>query len=396
MKGPQAAMLMWVANLAVLAGGGALGFYVFSSSNAELDDTFVIPKVKEKAPAAINWLEDYGRRTETSLNGLSAGRLSPSKRPVKPVEPPVKPPDPPAPKEPTDDELKAELATWVNSKFKLIRTISGSSQEDSAAFIQVAELGASAPLVYLPAHYDPQPTKERIQDLPPGPTYFPTYFDVVSDSKLKQLAQYKMKVVRIESDFVLFNMPSIKREKKFFDVKLTFGNDLLSKFAMPDIGAKSTRPSSTPAEPSKLPVPPVDPRKPVVEGPVKPIFDPEDPVYGKSKYDAKTDTWDIGYEDFKSLSGDDFVKYAKVVVDNDGQPMGIQITEDVPDDHVVVKRGGQKGDIVKSVNGKAVKSMADVRKIVKTDYDAGVTSFEVVFERNGVPGRKTFKAPKKK
>ena len=40
--------------------------------------------------------------------------------------------------------------------------------------------------------------------------------------------------------------------------------------------------------------------------------------------------------------------------------------------------------------------MSDVRRIVRTEYNNGVQEFVVTYERDGVPGTKIFKVPKKK
>jgi membrane-associated protease RseP (regulator of RpoE activity) len=96
------------------------------------------------------------------------------------------------------------------------------------------------------------------------------------------------------------------------------------------------------------------------------------------------------------MNVDDLAKYAKVVHDREGRPLGIQISDDIPDDNAVIARGGRKGDIIKAINGKPVTSMSDVRRIVREDYNAGVEEFTVTYERDGVPGTKIFKAPAKK
>jgi membrane-associated protease RseP (regulator of RpoE activity) len=134
-------------------------------------------------------------------------------------------------------------------------------------------------------------------------------------------------------------------------------------------------PSGTIADPAK---PPVDTRP------------------AESSYDEKTDTWTIGTNDFANINVDELAKYAKVVMDKDGKTLGIQITEEIPDNNVVIARGGKKGDIIKAINGKPVRDMSAVRGIVIKERDAGVETFVVDYERGGVPGQKTIKVPKKK
>jgi hypothetical protein len=117
-----------------------------------------------------------------------------------------------------------------------------------------------------------------------------------------------------------------------------------------------------------------------------------------STYDQKTDTWELGTEDFARPEViDEMARYARVVQDAQGKAIGIQITDDVPENSVLVRRGGRRGDIIKSINGNPVTSVAQARSIGRKLYvDQGVTDFEVGYGRDGVPGVKRFKLPPKK
>ena len=191
-------------------------------------------------------------------------------------------------------------------------------------------------------------------------------------------------VTSIELDHVVLNGPSRnpKYKDKYFDVTLAPDPKAFEK---PDVSKLG---KSGKIGESKIKLPDTTPPDPNIEV--------EDTRPKESVYDATSDTWTLGTDDYKNVNVDDLARYAKVVHDREGNPLGIQISDDIPDDNSVIARGGRKGDIIKAINGQKVASMSDVRRIVRTEYNNGTEEFVVTFERDGVPGTKIFKVPKKK
>ncbi|MCC6464764.1 MAG: hypothetical protein IT463_05435 [Planctomycetes bacterium] len=365
MKGPQLAALIWLTNLGLLGGGGFLGYHVYSTAKAEQDDTYQrvqAPKPKEQR---VSWLATGAQAASAGHQDLLLDKLSPRVRPKK-VEsgPVVKVPDPLPVKEPTDDELKAELQKWVNEKFSLLRILSGPPSLASAVAVAKDAGNASVRLT--------------------TNMHFPTVYAKAKDANLKKLAGMDITVLEIQPDKVLIKGAAVnpKYKSKYFEVEMLINAALLKRPSSDSVG----RPGGT--GPKVLETPP---------GPMPdPTAEVEDPRPRESVYDSETDCWTLGTDDYKNINTDELAKYAKVVHDKDGKPLGIQISEEAPDDNVVLARGGRRGDIIKAINGQPVTSMADVRRIVRTQYNEGKEEFTVDYERDGQPGRKIFRAPRKK
>lgn len=360
-------MWVWMLNAVVFFGGAALGYHVYTTYDEDLKDTFEKTANARFKANRKNWEQ---QTTDVDISAFGYRELSPRKRPPPPKQPdPIpdkpKPPDP----EPTDEQLKAELEREINAKFALIRIFHSTAPEMSSAMCTAADAGNASIVLTVGMN-------------------FPKRFGAVQDAKLKALAAKDYNIKGIEPDKVLVEGPSIKRPAKRFTVELKFTSAIAGKIKAPDI-KDFGKPSGTGgASGGALPTPPADTSKPVEAVP--------DTRPKESAYDEKTDSWLIGTDDYMNVNTDDFVQYAKTVVDEKGEPIGIQISDDIPEDNVVVKRGGKKGDIIKSINGVKVTSMADVRRTVREQYNSGTTEFEVLFEREGVPQRKMFKVPQKK
>lgn len=365
MKGPQLAALIWLTNLGLLGGGGFLGYHVYSTAKAEQDDTYLrvqAPKPKEQR---VGWLATGAQAASAGHQDLLLDKLSPRVRPPKKAEQvgPIKPPDPPPVKEPTDDELKAELQKWLTDKFSLLRILSGPPSLASA-IVEAKDAGNAKVRLTTDMH-------------------FPTVFAKTKDNNLKKLAAVDLTVVAIQPDKVQLKCAAVnpKYKTKYFEVELLFKPEMFKK---PDteLGrAGNTGPKVLETPPGPMPDPNVE---------------VEDPRPTESTYDADTDTWTLGTDDYKNINTDELAKYAKVVHDKDGKPLGIQISEEAPDDNVVLARGGRRGDIIKAINGQAVTSMSDVRRVVRAEYNAGKEEITVDYERDGQPGRKIFRVPRKK
>lgn len=367
MKGAQVALWVWMLNVVVIFGGALLGYHIYTTYDEDLRETFDKTANARFKPNRKNWDVKTGN---VDISAFGFRELTPRKRPPppKPPDPKVDTPKPPDP-EPTDAELKAELEREINSKFTLIRIVYSTNPAYSSAMVTASDAGGLSIILTVGLN-------------------FPERFGKLKDAKLKALGAKDYNIKAIELDKVIFEGPSIKRPAKRFTVELKYSAGIQAKNKPPDPNnfGKSSEASSTGS--GVLPTPP-----PGSDKPVEAVVDTRPK---ESSYDSQTDSWTIGTDDYVNVNTDDFVQYAKTVVDEKGQPIGIQISDDIPEDNVVVKRGGKKGDIIKSINGVKVTNMADVRRTVREQYNAGTTEFEVLFEREGVPQRKMFKVPQKK
>jgi membrane-associated protease RseP (regulator of RpoE activity) len=177
-------------------------------------------------------------------------------------------------------------------------------------------------------------------------------------------------VLTIDSQGVLVDAASLEKPDKRFEILLKVSEDplsftMLSAHFQPDgealkFGAEGAKPRSAPLE----------------------------------RNNAREKAEDWGYqvpeEDLDEKLVEDFAKYTRSTEN------GIEILAELPKDSPARKYGAQGGEIIKTINGEAVKSMSDVRRIVRTQYDAGTREFKVGYERDGVPDERTFKAPEKK
>ncbi|MHC4839837.1 MAG: hypothetical protein ACYTDT_02610, partial [Planctomycetota bacterium] len=177
--------------------------------------------------------------------------------------------------------------------------------------------------------------------------------------------------------------PKADRAKRF-EVKVSIDVSAF-KVDLAKYEGEGTSPSGSPAPRVEMPKDP--PKDPNVEK-----VDSRPPT---SKLN-KDGSWDIGTEDYVNIDIDALTQELVVVSDKDGKPIGIQISKDAKDESVLLRRGGRRGDVIKTINGKKIVSMSDARRIVRTDYNNGIEKFEVVYERDGIPGRKTFNVPRKK
>jgi hypothetical protein len=68
---------------------------------------------------------------------------------------------------------------------------------------------------------------------------------------------------------------------------------------------------------------------------------------------------------------------------------GLQLTDELPEDSELYRRGARKGDILKAVNDKPVRTLAELRAVSREQYDAGTREFKIDYERAGVPMQRT-------
>lgn len=374
MKGPQLATLVWLGNLLVLAGGGFIGYRYYTDIQGQQDDVFQRSLVSKVDP--IEW------QTQTNNAGPNLPvnmALSLRPRPSAEVKPrPVddKVPDP----EPSEEELRKEAEAWLNEEFTMQRSwgnpiVIFSKKADTSVTVYVG-------------------------------THFKTEFAESNAAPAKALAEYDITLLGVHfdnefnaddpndrpDDHAMFRVPSIREKYKdrYFDVPLKMHPDAFKPVDVSKLSGGTV--ASTGGATGGL-TPPSEREKPreSEDGSSTEIRLPE-----KSTYNEKTGEWELGTDDYMNPAlPTELAKHAKIVNDKDGNPVGIQVAESMPEDSVVLQRGGRRGDIIKSINGEAVRSMADVRRVVRTQYNAGKDVFVVNYERDGVPGKQTVRVPRK-
>lgn len=259
-------------------------------------------------------------------------------------------------KELTDAELRAELEAKISREIKLLRIVYAQGRPE-ACFAKVRV--ASAEIVL-------------------GPNA--GFLDAVAESRVKGLPAWlaNVRVKDITAESVTLDAASSKPEKRF-EIKL-----VLAPGNLITVGKIRTEaPSGERVE-----------------------FPPDHKHFeslrdGKSTEKTNTTqnpdgsqtlgTEDLGNKEAIEAAGNAL----RVVVNEKGEPIGLQIPEDTTDDNLLIKRGGKRGDIIKSVNGKPVKMLADAKRTIREEYEAGVREFEIGYERDGSPGRQVFKLPQK-
>jgi hypothetical protein len=370
-KGPQLALLVWLATFGVLVGGGAVGYKVWTGiteSRSSAYDRAGNPQLQQNR---VEWQSVVASEKPEDIRAFRGAMLTPRPRPRPATERPP-PPPPPPPQERSDEELRKEVEEWVNREFKLLRIY------DARQRVAIVTLnGVPTPL-----------------SLFAGMT-FKEDLAFISHDKIKTLREKdNISIVdvvivhgQMNQDHVIFRLPARdpKYEERFFEVPLRmpegvgrqvtpsqFGRSVagtgVGRVTPPNTGA---RPSDTTVETPPPPTPPT-----------------------QSTFDEATNTWNLGTEDYMNIDVDELARHARAVYDSSGRPIGIQIADTLPEGSVVSQRGGRRGDIIKSINGVPVRAMADVRRIVREQYNAGTVEFDVIFERDGDERRQTFRAPR--
>lgn len=338
MKLSRYVWMFWAGNLLLLAGFGAYVFHEYSQAVERRDATYTsVLNTRTKVPRH-RWEEDANAAELV----LPDTMLSPMERP-KPAPPPPPPVTPTPQVEKTDEQLKSELEAELNRKFTLLRLALSSSDEYPTIAVVVAD-------------------KVRLQwfegmDLKEE-------YGRANSADLKRLA-YDLKILCIDEYGVLVNAASLEKPDKRFDVRIKMfsgkqsSNMLNAQFPYEDGVLKPG------GEPRRFETP----------------YDPDPPTEK-----AKRWGYEIPKDDFDEKVVDDFAKYTK------STEHGLQILPELPEDSPARKYGARGGEIIKTINGKPVKTMSDVRREVRTQYDAGTREFKVGYERDGVPGVRVLNA----
>jgi hypothetical protein len=259
-------------------------------------------------------------------------------------------------KELTDAELRAELEAKIAREIKLLRIVYAEGRPE-ACFGKVRV--ANVEIVLAPNA---------------------GFLAGVAESRLKGLPAWlaDVRVKDITADSVTLDAASSKPEKRF-EIKL-----VLVPGSLITVGKIRV------ADPSgeRVPFPPM-PKG--LEG----IRDGKGDEKTKSTQNPDG-SWKLGTEDLDNKEAIEAAANSlRVVIDENGNPLGLMIPEETPEDNLLIKRGGKRGDIIKSVNGKPVKMLADAKRTIREEYEAGIREFEIGYERDGNPGRQVFKLPQK-
>ena len=305
-----------------------------------------LPQPDYKA-ARVNWSR-ADVSAEVALWGEAT--LSPTRRPEK--QKPIEVENPPH--ELTDAELRAELEAKIAREIRLLRIVYAEGRPE-ACFGKVRVGGNE--IVLAPNA---------------------GFLDAVAESRRKGLPAWlaAVRVKDITADSVTLDAASSRPEKRF-EIKLAL-----------------TQPGTITVGPHRQEQPEGKRRHVENKGGGD---DFEFPPAQKTKTTQNPDgSQTLGTEDLDNKEAIEAAGNAlRTVVNEKGEPIGLQIPEDTTDDNLLIKRGGKRGDIIKSVNGKPVKMLADAKRTIREEYEAGVREFEIGYERDGSPGRQVFKLPQK-
>lgn len=232
----------------------------------------------------------------------------------------------------TDDELRAELQAALNRRYVLQRTITWIEGADKPGAFLLC--GGSKLFVFEGMNFNDFEGAEAV-------------------------GRADIEVKAIAVDHVMVNAVSATRPDKRFDVRLEFGKTVAAKgFAWMGSVDGGMR----------------------IEVPIQDGSDtfPVNPELPGTSDDA------LPREEMDKLV-DEAARFVRVTED------GLQLTDNLPEDSELAKRGARRGDMLKTINGQPVRSMSDVRRIVRTDYNAGLREFRIDYERDGLPMQKTIK-----
>ena len=126
----------------------------------------------------------------------------------------------------------------------------------------------------------------------------------------------------------------------------------------------------------------------------KPVS-PNDPAWEKTTV-REDGCIQLGWADMTQENFAELANYVEGTFDQNGRANGLRFSDDLPENKLARAAGARPGDIIKSVNGQSVVSLGEVKRVVTKLRNAGETTFNVVYERNGREQIKTFHAQPKK
>ncbi|MCA8911781.1 MAG: hypothetical protein KDB82_08750 [Planctomycetes bacterium] len=337
MKPARFVNLLWIGNAVLLAGAAALVWHAFNDAAGDRESHLAVAAGITTDKPHIQWRDDKDQP------GFEDGSvlLSPLERPKPPQpKPPVEVEQPKPPK--TDAELKAELERELNVKFKVMRLMLCNSPE----YPDVAMLvSGSTRLQWF----------EGIN--------LKTEYAKAHSLELRKFA-LDIKVLKIDEHGVLLNAPSSEKPDKRFDVLLpvqTEPSTMSVNAGFPDQGGALRIRDADPKRTEEA----LKDGDQVMRVMVKPLDE-------------------VDKNDYSDEAINELAKYAKA------GKYGLEVLPSLPADSPARKYGARGGEIIKRVNGQDVKTMSDVRRVVRKGYDAGTREFKVEYERDGKPGERTF------
>ena len=340
MKPAKFTWVFWLGNLVVLGALSVFLFGVYSETGGDRNAT----------GRTIANLHSELERRSWKPSGDTPGfapkdmRLSAIARPKPPEPPPPEDEPEPQPTAKSDEQLRDELQAELNRKFTLLRMILSNSAEYSSCAFLVSN-GTRL---------------QWFEDM-----YLKEEYGKSSAPELRKLA-YDLHVLTIDKDCVLVKAASFEKPEKHFEVRISV-----------DYASENMSFSGA-----------LFPREDDVLRPEHGEDKAKTIPFERDSDRRKAEEWGYPIPDDDEI--DELAKYTKPT-DN-----GLQILPELPEDSPARKYGARGGEIIKTINGVSVKSMSDVRRIVRTQYDAGTREFVVGFEKDGLPDTRTFKAPEKK
>jgi hypothetical protein len=330
MKPARSAILFWTTGLLLLGGTGLFAWHTAGEHQRD----------REAREARLDGLasdvprRDWQPRVQDTGFTTDNARLSPIARPREP-EPPVEATPPPAETPRSDEQLRAELEAELNRRLTLLRVVvSNSTEYPSCAFLVC---GGTRLQWFRNMHL-----KDEYANAP--------------SPALRALA-WDLRVLAIEDDGVLVHAASFERPDRSFDVRIGV------HAGKPTGQMLSARFESEHA--LQLP--------PLVQTPPDPA--PEPPTGDKP----------LDFSEFDEAALDELARYVMPT------EQGLAVSPELPEDSPARRYGLTGGEIVKTVNGLAVRTFSDLRRLVRTQYDDGARAFVVGYERDGVPHSRTFK-----
>lgn len=328
---------VWAVNLLLMVGGVALAAGVVQADRP-------IPKLQVRPDNKPIW---RATATQTGPPVLLAGPLSPRERPRATVD--VTNTERAAVAEPTEEELRARVTERIRSTYKLeLVAYSSIKGKPSMAFVTAAG--------------------ERLQ-LFEGTNLNTSYGNKYDQRPESPAVVDDIVVTSIYPERIILRAHSIVRPALVVDVSLELP-PAVELIEHRWFSGRSEGAGLLNAEPERVL--------------------PEWP--SESHYDKKNDIWQIGRTDFEALPAA-LARYARVVMANDGNATGVQVSSDLPADSPIRKLGGRPGDLLKAVNGISVRGMSDLRRVIRREYEAGKRKFVLEIERDGVIRRQTFRTP---
>ncbi len=383
--------LSWL-GVIIVAG---LGVYLIYDFQSELEKSreHAIKAINETEVLPVNeWSELQKQAQDTDNFTTSDVKLQPGKPlkiPEKKEPEPIKEEVIVKPEVLTLQELEEEAQELVNQRFTLKRVFKSSNSMSMGSMVLITVRSISKDFTFYdgqnlnlltdPYHFQIEKDKRKIlSENAIDAEITVTYNSVILALTTPELQQ---KLLKVPAD----QRPETGRIKALLKIEEDSVSDnhaLLFGKAL-DMPKKSENEDVMP-----LPLPPV--------GVAESQSNQRDPAWKETQV-LSDGSVQVGWEDMNEDVFNELANLAKTYIDADGKPAGIQVSDGLKDKNSLAYRSGARaGDVIKSINGQAVRNMSEVRAVVSKQRNEGVREFNVIYERNGVEQTKTFKVPEKK